>query len=332
MQHPSQQQTWNFRQQRITRWLGFGLLMFLVTVSGILCYSNVLNSFFLSDDFVLVALLEKLGPFGLWVNQQHGKSLFFRPVLNLISFIDYQIWGTQAWGYHWTNFVFHLFNALWVGIIAHFLLRQPLTAQSLERFIPYLAGFIFLLMPSHSEAVSWISARTDVISTFFALSAFVTYLSYKRSRRAYQLILSLLLFLCGLLSKESIVSFPGLIILYESYGLIARPYQKRIFRPGVINCLLNLGVLGINFLLRYWKLGELVGGYGEDIHLSFNLNQMLQNVIIYPMRSLLVAQPNSGFQFWLMIWLGFVVLVFLCGTIGYFHPEISREIPKTQFF
>ncbi|MCF3576600.1 hypothetical protein [Planktothrix agardhii] len=145
------------------------ILIGIIALTGFIAYANILNSFFLSDDFVLIALLSKLGPFGLWFNQQHGKSLFFRPLLGIISFLDYKIWGLNPFGYHLTNFGFHLANSFLVGSIAFLFSLNLRLDLKLKRFIPYFAGFIFLLLPSHSEAVSWISARTDVIATFFAL-------------------------------------------------------------------------------------------------------------------------------------------------------------------
>lgn len=152
------------------------ILIGIIALTGFIAYANILNSFFLSDDFVLIALLSKLGPFGLWFNQQHGKSLFFRPLLGIISFLDYKIWGLNPFGYHLTNFGFHLANSFLVGSIAFLFSLNLRLDLKLKRFIPYFAGFIFLLLPSHSEAVSWISARTDVIATFFALLSFSIYL------------------------------------------------------------------------------------------------------------------------------------------------------------
>ena len=49
------------------------ILIGIIALTGFIAYANILNSFFLSDDFVLIALLSKLGPFGVWFNQQHGK-------------------------------------------------------------------------------------------------------------------------------------------------------------------------------------------------------------------------------------------------------------------
>ncbi|NJK37356.1 MAG: hypothetical protein HC920_06055 [Oscillatoriales cyanobacterium SM2_3_0] len=313
-------------------WVGPGILITLIALTGLISYSKILNNFFLSDDFVLIALLKELGPFGLWVNQQHGQSLFFRPVLNLISFLDYQLWQTQPWGYHLTNLIFHGLNGLWVGLIARFLTGNLQIDRPFKQFLPYLAGFIFLLLPSHSEPVSWISARTDVISTGFGLVSFVTYLSYKHTRRPSWLFLSLSLFLGGLLSKESLVTYPGLIFLYEGYGLGSRKYQRRIFRTGLINFAFYLVVLGVYLVLRFWKLGEWIGGYGEDIHLNFNPGQVLQNLVIYPTRTFIPPQFGSNLGLWVILLIGLILLSISCGILCIWRRPGSAEIPKLQGF
>ena len=330
------------------------ILIVIIALTGFIAYSNILNSFFLSDDFVLIALLSKLGPFGLWFNQQHGQSLFFRPLLGLISFLDYKIWGLNHFGYHLTNFGFHLANSFLVGSIAFLFSLNLRLDLKLKRFIPYFAGFIFLLLPSHSEAVSWISARTDVIATFFALLSFSIYLipinypnltpsssppyqpgtktpsnspHYQGGVRGGKTLISLTAFLAALLCKESIVSFPGLIIAYELYQY-SQTKSRNIKKP-LINCLLYIAVLGFYFIWRYLKLGTLVGGYGEGIHLKFNPIQILYNLIIYPSRSFLSAQFNSSLTFWIINFIGLVLISIFAVIVSYYRHQFQSNIPQT---
>jgi hypothetical protein len=304
----------------------------LIGVTGIACYSNTFNSFFLSDDFVLIALYSKLGAWGLWVNQQHGNSLFFRPVLSFISFLDYQLWGLKYWGYHLTNFLFHGLNAIWVGGIAALLLSRQFNPSIAQRFIPYLSGFIFLLLPSHTEPVSWISARTDVISTFFALSALGCYLLYKIIKNYHYQYIALLLFLLGLLSKESIVSFPGIIAGYECYEyFFQNKSQKSIKYHFSIFCQ-YLAILFVYFGLRYWKLNTLVGGYGEKVHLQFNVQQLLKNIVIYPSRSLLPPFPEAQLNFWVFTFLALIGILLSSIMISRsFHSKTSK-FPQILIF
>ncbi|MGB3533555.1 MAG: hypothetical protein WBA13_08550 [Microcoleaceae cyanobacterium] len=304
----------------------------LIGVCGIVCYSNIFNTFFLSDDFVLIALYSKLGAWGLWVNQQHGNSLFFRPVLSIISYFDYQIWGLKPWGYHITNFLFHGLNAIWIGWIAALLLSRQYSLSIAQKFIPYLAAAIFLLLPSHTEPVSWISARTDVISTFFALSALGLYLIYKHNNNLYIKYGSLFLFLLGLLSKESIVSFPGIIFCYEIYEYIFQKKYRNTLKYHFLNICQYFIVLMIYFGLRLWKINTIVGGYGEKVHLNFGVQQVLQNIVIYPTRALLPPHPEADFNYWLLVFISFIVIFIISLVMSRLLHSQTSQLPQLLIF
>ncbi|AMW31714.1 hypothetical protein [Limnospira maxima] len=308
------------------------ILVVIIALAGIVCYYPIINSFFLSDDLVLIAIFQQVGPWGLWVNQQHGQSLFFRPVLSLISFLDYQIWGNYPLGYHLTNLGFHLSNALAVGWIASLLVRNFPIGRHYKIVLPYISGFVFLLLPSHTEAVSWISARTDVISSFFGFVAFIAYLIGRNSRYKYPYILSLLLFFMAVLSKESIVTFPGLIILFEIYHYFTHKQDGKLWKKRLGLIIPYLAVLAVYFIWRVIKIGTLVGGYGEDIHLRFDFGHIAQNLIIYPTRTFLPPIFNSSFSLWLSIFWLIVLLSLACTSLLFKSRTPDPSIPPLLLF
>lgn len=313
-------------------WVYSGILITLIASCGLLAYSNTLNNFFLSDDLVLIALFSKLGPLGLWVNHQHGQSLFFRPVLSLISYVDYQIWGTHPLGYHLTNLLFHFLNTVCVGLITFFLSQSLRIDRVYKILLPYLAAFIFLLLPTHTEVVSWISARTDDISTFFGLFSFTIYLAYKYYQKPLYLIISAASFLCALLSKEAVVSYPGIILLYELYEWGLKRNQRNTLAARFSIFSLFIWTLIFYLCIRYIKIGELVGGYGEEIHLKIDWTHILQNIVIYPTRSFLTPQPNWDFQFWLIAFMGLILLFLICTTVCLLHQPSYSDVPKLLIF
>ncbi|MEB3280656.1 MAG: hypothetical protein VKK42_17220 [Lyngbya sp.] len=308
------------------------LILAAIVGCGVWAYASVFDDFFLSDDFVLVALFSQLGPWGLWVNQQHGQSLFFRPVLSLISFLDYQVWGVNPFGYHLTNFFFHLLNSLGVGLIGFLLAKRLKFKPSYQRILPYLAGFIFLLLPSHTEVVSWISARTDGVATFFGLFSFVFYLAYKHYYQPRFVLLSGLVFLAALLSKESVVTYPGLIILFELYEYFIKQNNRNRLAARFVIVSLYIWMLIIYFFSRFLKLGELLGGYGEEVHLSFDTTQILQNLVIYPTRTFIPPQFESDFTFWLIAFLGLVLLLVLSLAVCWKRRPKFSEVPAILGF
>jgi hypothetical protein len=124
--------------------------------------------------------------------------------------IDYALWKLNPAGYHFTNILFHAFNAALVYIFILLLARSNLLAL--------LASLIFAVHPINTEVVNSISAREDLFVTFFLLSAFILFLKYRgysgvKKKIAY--IVSCVSFLPALLSKETAIMFVPLIFLYD---------------------------------------------------------------------------------------------------------------------
>lgn len=191
----------------------------------ILAYSNSLNSYFFLDDYLhlerttslTISTLARgwqlkaldLKPF--WWVPSDIVVMYFRPLISLVFSLDQELWGTSAAGYHFTNFIFHLLAAWLVYQIGLLIFRN--------HKISFLACFFFLLHPVHIGAVQWISGRTDVIMTFFYLLAFHSYLKSRVSSKSktFYSAVSLVSFALALLSKESAISFPLLILLTEFF-------------------------------------------------------------------------------------------------------------------
>ncbi len=240
---------------------------------GLLVYSSALPAYFVADDFMLVRGVREDGPFGVWT--YHGGWL--RPMVSLSFYLDYRLWGLNPLGFHLTNILLHALNAVMVSAIAYLLLADTKLDAARIDFTALTAGLLFLVLPSHAESVAWIAGRTDVVAAFFGLGAFLFYLLFKRHGRTRDAVLSLGAFALALLSKESAVTLPLIIGLYE---LLDRRYAPdhvpgtvgpRPVLPSSPTALLflgYLGLIGIYLGLRYRLIGELVAGYGRDVHLA----------------------------------------------------------------
>src|SRR5712691_2932477 len=118
---------------------------------GFVAFSTIINSYFLSDEFGQIGKVLQ-GDLSVSWGQSHGG--FFRPLFILSYLIDTKIWGVRPFGFHLTNIVFHALNAFLVFVLTLELipaLRPPARTKTL---VALGAGFLFLLHPSHTEAVS----------------------------------------------------------------------------------------------------------------------------------------------------------------------------------
>jgi tetratricopeptide (TPR) repeat protein len=78
-----------------------------------------------------------------------------------------------------------------------------------------LAGALFAVHPVHLEAVAWISARNELLLGVFLLGSFLAYLHARRGAGSLAWAACFALFALALLSKETAVLFPGIVLLHE---------------------------------------------------------------------------------------------------------------------
>jgi protein O-mannosyl-transferase len=126
--------------------------------------------------------------------------------------LDGRILGLPASGWH------HLENVAWHagGATMLFLfLRAATGAQGRSAVV----ALLFALHPLNVEAVAWVSARKDVLSTFFAFACLLAYVHYRREPSLRRHLLVGALFALGLLAKSMIVTLPFAMILLDAWLL-----------------------------------------------------------------------------------------------------------------
>lgn len=258
-------------------------------LAGLIGFSSIINSWFLSDDFAQIGRVLS-GDLSVVWGKAHGG--FFRPLFILSYLIDTRIWGARPFGFHLTNIVFHSLNAFLTFLLSGQLIDHlKLTART-KQTIALSAGALFLLHPSHTEAVSWISGRADIFATFFCLASVWFFLAYQRSRRGLHLGMSLVCFAPALLAKESAVCLPLLIVVL---GLFIRPgrLDRGTVRRLVPVFTIYFSILLVFVLVRYAFLGSLVGGYGAGQHLNFAPGWLRDRLLEAVVRSVMPTLPNK---------------------------------------
>lgn len=194
------------------------LSVFLV---ALVAFSPSLNRTFFLDDFLHLERSSRLTATSLlkswelkpadvrayWWVPPEIEIKYFRPVITFLFWLDQRLWSRSPLGFHLTNLFFHFLSSWLVYQIGLLIFRKKKMA-----FWPF---FFFLLHPIHIGAVQWISGRTDVVMTFFYLLAFYLYLAMRisGSARASYIIGMAFSFALALLTKESAVSFPAVVLL-----------------------------------------------------------------------------------------------------------------------
>lgn len=188
--------------------------VFLLILITFLVYFNSFGNGFVWDDLNNIVNNDSLnGPLGfaeIFLNP--AAQIFYRPIPYLTIWLDWFFWKENPLGYHLTNFAFHL---ACVSLI--FLLCQRLTQS---RRVSLVSALIFAVHPVHTEAVAYISGRSDVSCGFFIFLSFWFYLDFLNSlekRKSLYLCAALFSYLVALFSKEVALMFPLVILFLSLY-------------------------------------------------------------------------------------------------------------------
>ncbi|MBI5410266.1 MAG: phospholipid carrier-dependent glycosyltransferase [Nitrospirae bacterium] len=189
-----------------------GILFGGVAVLVLAVFYPVIDSFFVTDDMRLIYISSPISSQGItdFFSSSGGWFAgFYRPLIRTAFFVDYSLYNLNPAGYHITNLLFHIASAIIVFYLARLLTGSEKTGA--------FAAFIFAVQPLHTEAVSWISGRGDVMFTFFYLAALLSFLKFKSDEDGEKpyLVLSVICFILSLLAKESAVTLPVMLFLTE---------------------------------------------------------------------------------------------------------------------
>jgi tetratricopeptide (TPR) repeat protein len=241
------------------------LLVLLLTLVAA-CHAPALGGPFIWDDKLLIVDAPRVvefrplkeyfvNPFWSGGGVANSSEAYFRPLIVLSFALDYALFNGNPAGFHVTNLAFHLLNTALVYAWVRRRTQGPLAALAMTA--------VFGLHPRLTEAVSWISGRTDVFATTFVLLSLVTWSKDSLARR----LASAALLLPGLLCKE--VAFAGALALgvQEWLALGPAPLAARLRRVApVAVVLLTYATLRLSlFRLRLRSLDLGVFGRAEAV-------------------------------------------------------------------
>lgn len=227
--------------------------IWLIIILGAVAYLNSLGGEFIWDDH---AFVEQNAYIKDWsrikdifagnVGEGAGKdSDVYRPLQIFTYLIDHSLWGLNPVGYHFTNVLLHLAHAALV-----YWLILVLFGSSL---LSLLTAALFVAHPAHTEAVSYISGRGDLLSGLFMLLCLVAYVKDRDSGRFWQRFLMYLSYALAILSKENALALPLLLLLY--HFSFRKKIKLAVFLPFI-------GTTVVYLLLRSGELTSLYPGTG----------------------------------------------------------------------
>ena len=268
----------------------------LVVFLSFLSYGNTLKGKFIWDDNAMIAQNELIR------NWQGGAKIFtqdigygagqkvgfFRPLQLLTYMSDYSIWKLNPAGYHLTNILLHALAGILVFLLVNLIFE--------DKRISLFTSLLFAVHPIHTEAVSYIAGRADILGTLFLLVSFIFYLKYMQEEKVHLYIILLVAYILSLLSRENSLIFPLLLLCYH-WIFKKRLYFKSfisILAVSILYIILRLGLLPFYPRKSTTTLFERVPGFFNALADYFKLLILPLNLHMeYGMKLFHISDPKT---------------------------------------
>ncbi|HLY95694.1 MAG TPA: tetratricopeptide repeat protein, partial [Sideroxyarcus sp.] len=174
-------------------------------------YANVLTGDFQFDDYNVIVNEPRVHSWAGWFGAL-GNGI--RPLLKFSYTLNWTM-GASVVAFHLTNLLIHLANAYLVYRLAQVFVRQRWQQHELQQ-APLLTALLFAVHPVHTEAVSYVSGRSASLMTLFYLAALLCYVTGRtRQNKIYLYAATPLLFVLALGVKETAITFPLALLVWE---------------------------------------------------------------------------------------------------------------------
>lgn len=196
----------------------------ILALAGVLVYANSLPGIFTFDDDVAVVentsireLTSALTP------PERGEPVAGRPLVNFTFAINYAIHGLDAGGYHVTNIALHIVCALLLFGLVRRTWMLVRAEDGAAANVAFACALIWLVHPLLTEAVNYVSQRTELVMALCYLLALYA------SARGW-LAISAAACALGMAAKETMATAPLMVVLYDRaflYGSFSHAFRAR---------------------------------------------------------------------------------------------------------
>src|SRR5260370_18171820 len=144
--------------------------------------------------------------------------------------LNCRLGGGRLFGFHFFNLILHAAASLLLFLC----LERLLGSSPPARVMAFVAALVFAVHPLHTEAISSIAGRAEVLAAGFLVAAWILHLEDQQ-------IPALICFVLALLSKESAVIFLPLLLVGDYARGKWKPWLRYAVLAGVT--LVYLGLL-----------------------------------------------------------------------------------------
>ncbi|MCX6256904.1 MAG: tetratricopeptide repeat protein [Bacteroidia bacterium] len=201
-------------------------VIFIAAAAFILYGNTIKNDYSFDDIYVTNNQEVKLGFSAipkmftsLYANMyEDGKPLTFgyRPVVKATFAIEYGCFGSNPHISHLINLLLYAFS----GILLYLLLRRLL--KGYNDLFPLIITLLFMGHPAHTEVVSSLKNRDELISFLSCIGSLHLFIDYIEKNKLQYLIGAFLIYIVGYLAKPTVVIFMAIYPLVFFFFTDAR--------------------------------------------------------------------------------------------------------------
>ena len=214
----------SFEAERIPWWT-----IILAPLLAAVVASPGLGNHLLSDDYALLAgnvgqsAMDLVRPF-FHESSSRAAGGTYRPLTELSVGLDHFLWGKSPFGFHLVNLLWHVLNTLLCFAFVRVLVPpRPVVALT--------AALLFAVHPVHGDAIFWLSARSDLLVTFFYVTSLLLFVRGRGpDNRRCPTVGSVVCFVAALLSKEVALSLPLLVVILDLAAPSMEGFRARLRR------------------------------------------------------------------------------------------------------
>ena len=192
-----------------------------IVLAGLLAYSNSLSGPFLADDNVAIvhnAQIREWWNLARVLAPQRESPTAGRPLVNLSLAANYALGGLDVRGYHLANLALHCGCALLIFAVVYRTLASPRLRDTFGRYasdVAFCIALIWVVHPLNSEVVDYLTQRTESMMAACYLLTLYASIRAISSRPLAWSTLAVLSCASGMASKESMVTAPVMVMLYD---------------------------------------------------------------------------------------------------------------------
>ncbi|XP_035003165.1 protein O-mannosyl-transferase TMTC1 isoform X4 [Hippoglossus stenolepis] len=278
----------------------------VLTALCVLCYCNSLRGELVHDDVWAIINNPDVRPgsslINIFSNDFWGKMMAdntshksYRPLCILSFKLNILLGGMTPLYFHMVNVCFHC-------AVTCLLMHTCKSCVFEDSRLAFITALLFAVHPVHTEAVSGVVGRADVLACLLFLLTFLSYVrsvgvcvsedSLPSTMSACSLIVSLLLGTCAMLIKETGITVFGVCVLYDALVLCCKPLINHLYssRPGNLlyicspfvkrACLIS-GYVVLIMSVRLWLMGGSMPLFSEQDNPASFSPHLLTRILTY---------------------------------------------------